>query len=82
MEAKNIVNIFNKQIIIRFNIRYFSDKITNKVIEDNVDELFNELKPALEKVVTEIYENLLLKDLKIMCHLINYYQIDNNNKKQ
>lgn len=61
MEAKNIVNIFNKQIIIRFNIRYFSDKITNKVIEDNVDELFNELKPALEKVVTEIYENLLFK---------------------
>ncbi|KAG5895537.1 hypothetical protein JTB14_010681 [Gonioctena quinquepunctata] len=35
--------------------------ITNKVINDNVDELFEELRPVLEKVMTNVIEDLVLK---------------------
>uniref|UniRef100_A0A6P7G0V7 Uncharacterized protein LOC114334791 n=1 Tax=Diabrotica virgifera virgifera TaxID=50390 RepID=A0A6P7G0V7_DIAVI len=38
--------------------------ITNKVINDNVSELFEDLKPVLEKILTGILEDLLLKALE------------------
>ncbi|CAG9857659.1 unnamed protein product [Phyllotreta striolata] len=38
--------------------------ITNKVINDNVNELFQDLKPVLEKVVTNIMQDLLFKSIE------------------
>lgn len=43
---------------------YISDNITNKVINDNVGELFEDLRPVLEEVITKILEDLILKALE------------------
>lgn len=47
-----------------FTIFYFSDKLTNKVIGENVDDLFEDLRPVLEEVITRIVEDLILKALE------------------
>lgn len=39
-------------------------EITNKAIQDNVDELFEELKPIVEKVLKELVENVILKNIE------------------
>lgn len=43
---------------------FVSDSITNKVINDNVGELFEDLRPVLEEVITQIIENLIFKSLE------------------
>lgn len=38
--------------------------LTNQVIHDNIDELFNELKPVLEKVIGSVVDDLLFKGIE------------------
>lgn len=38
--------------------------ITNKVISENINELFEDLRPVLEEVITRILEDLILKALE------------------
>lgn len=42
----------------------FSDNLTNRIIADNIDVLFEELKPVLEEVIGHIAEDLLFKALE------------------
>lgn len=46
-------------------INYFvTGDITNKAIQDNVDELFEELRPAIEKVVSSIVDDMIFKTVE------------------
>lgn len=47
-----------------FNNNKAINAITNKVISDNINELFLDLKPVLEKVMTEILEDVLFKAIE------------------
>ncbi|XP_030766704.1 protein takeout-like [Sitophilus oryzae] len=38
-------------------------EVTNKAINDNIDELFSELKPVIEQTISKIMEDVLLKSL-------------------
>ncbi|KAF7282502.1 hypothetical protein GWI33_002605 [Rhynchophorus ferrugineus] len=46
-----------------FNGNKELNDVTNKAINDNVNELFGELKPVLEETITRIMEDLLLKHI-------------------
>ncbi|CAH1163962.1 unnamed protein product [Phaedon cochleariae] len=37
------------------------NNVTNKVISDNIDELFEDIRPVIDKVLTNILEDFLLK---------------------
>ncbi|XP_056641288.1 uncharacterized protein LOC130447991 isoform X3 [Diorhabda sublineata] len=47
-----------------FNGNKQLSEITNKIINDNINELFQDLKPVLEKIMTEILEDMLLKAIE------------------
>lgn len=40
-----------------YNNFWITGDITNKAIQDNADDLFAELKPSFEKVISNIVEN-------------------------
>ncbi|KAJ3654887.1 hypothetical protein Zmor_014040 [Zophobas morio] len=40
------------------------NKVTNTVINDNVNELFEDLKPVIEKIITNVIEQWLFKGLE------------------
>ncbi|XP_060517809.1 uncharacterized protein LOC132696792 [Cylas formicarius] len=47
--------------------------VTNKAINDNVDELFAELKPVVEQTLTSILEDILFKSLFVNIPYDNLY---------
>lgn len=52
----------------------FSDKITNQVINENANELFEDLRPVLEEVITRILEDLVLKALESQIPFDKLYE--------
>lgn len=49
--------------------------ITNKVINDNANELFEDLRPVIEEVITRILEDLILKALESQVPLEKLYEL-------
>lgn len=42
---------------------FILDEATNKAINDNADELFEELKPVVEQLLSKIVADLLIKSI-------------------
>ncbi|XP_045471922.1 uncharacterized protein LOC123678764 [Harmonia axyridis] len=58
-----------------FNNNEELNKATNQVISDNIDVLFEDLKPVLEKVITDYLENILLAALEDQVPFAKLYPI-------
>lgn len=59
----NITFVYNI-ISANCNVWYsFPAKATNEVIQDNVDKLFEDLRPVIEKVITSLIEDLIFRVL-------------------
>lgn len=50
-------------------------KVTNDVINDNIQELFHEVKPVLENIITRIGEGLLFKSLESAIPFSKLYPV-------
>lgn len=53
---KNVKGVFYNGLLLA--------KATNDVINDNIQELFHEVKPVLERIITQIGEELLFKTIE------------------